>query len=605
MSEILRQDVDVRHKWALEDIFKNDELFDKELKEAEEVTKKLVSFKGKLKNKKSLLEFFKSIDRAMHLLYRVYMYSNMRLHEDASNAKYQELSMRTNSLMSIYEEMTSFVSPELAALDEKILEGFLKDKDFSPYDMMLKDAKRNKKHTLSDSEEALLSSVSSFSNGFQDAFEMLNNLEIDFGETTWIDGTKKKLTHGSYAYLLSNCKDREIRKEAREKYMAAYKKVLNTISTMYAGNVKKNWFLAKARNHATCLDSALNDSNVPKAVYDNLIESVDENVSLMHRFLHLRKKVMGLSKMFAYDTIVPMFEGVELKMPFDEAYELVAKSLEVMGKEYVDLIKKAKEDRWIDIYENKGKRSGAYQWGPYGTHPYVLLNYKETTRDIFTITHEMGHAMHSYYSKKTQPISKGFYKIFVAEVASTVNEVILIRHLLKTTNNEALKKYLLSYFIGMFKNTCFTQTMFASFEKEAHALAEKNEPLSEKALSGIYEKLSKKYDGDAIEDDEFTSLGWARIPHFYSAFYVYQYATGILSAVLIADNILKQDEEMKNGKRKTNDALTMYEKFLKTGGSDYPVDLLKQAGVDLTKKESFDSAFKVLKGAMEELEKLC
>ena len=605
MSENLRQDVELKNKWKLEDIYANEELYEKEFAEVEGLIKEVGEFKGKLKEKRFLLELFKLEDKISYLLMRVYMYPNMRLHEDASNSRYQELSMKASLVLSDYTEATSFVAPELSSLDGSFLSDVLKDKDFEKYDTAIKDALRNKKHILSDKEEAILSGISSFKDDFKNAFEMLNNLEIDFGESTWVDGTKKKLTHGTCAYIMANCKDREIRKEAREKYMAGYKKVLNTITGLYAGNVKKNWFLAKSRNHATCLDNALNASNVPKVVYNNLVESIGENTPFMHRYLKLRKKVMKLEKMYPYDTSIPMFEGVEFKMPYDEAYELVVKSLEPMGEEYVSLIKKAKTDGWIDVYENKGKRSGAYQWGPFGTHPFVLLNYKETTRDIFTITHEMGHALHSYYSKITQPVSKAYYHIFVAEVASTVNEVLLIRYLLKTTEDKALKKYLLSYLVEMFKNTCFTQTMFATFEKEAHELAENKKPLSEKALSGIYEKLIKKYDGDIIESDESSSFGWARIPHFYSAFYVYQYATGILSAVAIADSILKEAEEVKEGKIKTNDALEKYRAFLKTGSSDYPVELLKKAGVDLTKKESFDASFKVLKEALDELEGLC
>jgi len=605
VGEILRKDIDALYKWRLEDIYESEEIWESEFAQLEGLLVDITKFKGKLKSRKGLLDYFKMYDRINYLFGRVYVYSNMRLHEDSSISHYQELTMRASNMMSKLSQAVSFFTPELSALPKETLDKFLADPEFEPYNLTIKDVIRNKKFILSHKEEALLSKVSAFGGGFKDIFEMVNSLELDLPETTWLDGTKRKLTHGSYSLLQSTCKDQNIRREAFHNYMGAYKKLLNTITLMYSGNVKKNWFYAKTRGHKSCLSSALNGSNVPESVYNNLVASVDANVKYMHRFLHLRKRLLGLEKMHGYDTAIPMIEGVELKMPYDEAYDLVVKSLEPLGDEYVSVVKQAKTGGWIDVYENVGKRPGAYQWGPYGTHPYILLNYKETTRDIFTITHELGHALHSYYSDNAQPISKHSYEIFVAEVASTVNEILLIRHLLSTTTDAGLKKYLLSYLIETFRSTLFTQTMFATFELEAHTLVEKDKPISEKALSEIYTRLVKKYNGDAVEFDEESAFGWARIPHFYRAFYVYQYATGIISAVSIADAILKDADDVKSGKAKTNKALERFKKFLATGGSDYPVELLKNAGVDLTKKAPFDAAFKVLKEAVEELEKLC
>ena len=407
-----------------------------------------------------------------------------------------------------------------------------------------------------------------------------------------VDGKKVKLTHGTYAQLLQS-PDQNVRKAAFTTYYKGYENLLNTLTAVYAGSVKSDVFSATARGYKSCLEAAMFNENVPECVYTNLIESVDENCKYVHDYVAYRKTALGVERLNMYDMYVPIVEGADMSLPFEEAFDLVKKGLSVMGDEYAGLLQKAHDERWMDVYETENKRSGAYSWGSYSTKPFVLLNYSATIHDIFTIAHELGHSMHSYYSNHTQPYSKAGYAIFVAEVASTVNEVLLLKYLLSTTTDKKMKKYLLSYYLDMFRTTLFRQTMFAEFEKISHDMEQKGKPLTPKSLSDAYMKLNKKYYGPAVTHNKQIATEWARIPHFYNAFYVYKYATGITSAVNIANSILKD-----------NSFVAQYKKFLSAGGSDSPYEILKIAGVDLATRAPFDFAMNEFKDTLEQLKAL-
>ena len=407
------------------------------------------------------------------------------------------------------------------------------------------------------------------------------------------NGEKIQLTHGPYGVIMHS-EDRELRKKAFNKYYQAYTSLINVISATYYGNVKKGVFYAKAKKYPSALDKALMGEDVERSVYDNLITTVHEAIPLLNDYMAEKKKLLKLSKMYMYDVYVPVVEGAELKLDYEKAYDLVVEGLKPLGEEYCELLERARKERWIDVYEGEGKRSGAYSVAVYDTHPYVLLNYQPTTHDVFTIAHEMGHSIHSYFSNLNQPYAKADYRIFVAEVASTVNEVLLIRHLLKTEKDVKLKKYLLSYLLEMIRTTLFRQTQFAEFEQFAHQTVESGQPLTKENLSAEYLRLNKLYYGKAVESEGNIQYEWARIPHFYRAFYVYKYATGIISALAIADRILTEGKP----------AVSDYFKFLSSGGKDSPVELLKIAGVDLTDKKAFRSAFKVFSDTLEEFKTL-
>ena len=428
--------------------------------------------------------------------------------------------------------------------------------------------------------------------GFYENFSMIDNLDLPLPEIEW-NGETVNLSHGLYGIILHS-DNREKRKECYEKYYSAYTSLINTITSVYSGNVKKDVFLSKVYKYNSCLEHALFAEDVDRKVYDNLIKAVDENLPSMHRYIADRKKILGYDKHYFYDIYAPLIQGVNVKYSYDEAYELVIKGLEPLGKEYQALLRKGYEERWLDVEETEGKRNGAYSIGCPDCHPYVLLNYQRTLHEVFTIAHEMGHALHTYFSQQNQPYAKSQYKIFVAEVASTVNETLLLKYMLKEAKDESVKKYLLNYYLDSIRATLHRQTQFAEFESEAHSLAEKGEPLTKEKLCGLYENLNKKYYGEAMEYDYNISCEWARIPHFYRAFYVYKYATGITAAINIVKRILSDGEP----------AVKDYFEFLSGGGSTDPVSLLKLAGVDLSSTKPFEVAMAEFSETLTEFEKL-
>ena len=577
--------MDNKFVWAIEDIYTSNEAWEKDF---EEVSKpnSLVEFKGKLGQKDSLLRFFKEEDKLSRKLEKLSVYAMLNHDKDTRNSVYDRMVSKTTSLCADISSKTAFVVPELTSLSEETLKGFMEDEQLREYSYFLKTVLRKKKHVLSESEEKLLALGFEVTSSFREIFTKIDNADLPLTSFTY-KGQKYQLTHGTYSvYLHSD--DRGLRKKAYEEYYKAYKSLINSISSTYYGSVKKDVFYAKARNYPSAIEMALSGEDVEKKVYDNLISSVHKALPLLHKYIRQKKKALKVKTMYPYDMYCPITEGAEIKLSYPDAYNLVIEGLSVLGEEYVNLLKKAYEDRWIDVYETQGKRSGAYSVAVYDTHPYVLLNYQQTTHDVFTIAHEMGHSIHSYFSNKTQPYATADYKIFVAEVASTVNEVLLIKHLLKTTTDKKLKKYLLSYLLEMIRTTLFRQTQFAEFEEYSHSSVEKGEPLTKDGMCEEYLKLNEKYYGKALKSDDCIKYEWARIPHFYRAFYVYKYATGIISALSIAERILSE------GKSAVED----YFKFLSSGGVDAPNELLKIAGVDLTEKNTFKRAFKIFEDAL-------
>ena len=587
-----RENIDIKYKWNTEEIFSSEKEFYALLKK---VSNSICfdEYKGKLDNEKTIYDCYKKCEMVAYDLEKLSVYAMMKKDENSLNKSAIEMSDAVDNVYLKFSMNTSFISTELSSLDTDTLVKLSKSELLKDYDRDLQSIIKYKPHMLSEEGEKLLASSAKVLGGFHEIFHFIDNVDLDFPTIT-VDGKKVKVTHATYSSLLQS-QDRKVRKSAYKKYYKAYEKVLNTITSIYRGNLNKDVFLKNARKFDSCLDKALFGEEVDKKVYESLLASVNENLPVMHDYIKYRKELLSYDKLYMYDISVPMFENADIQLEYEEAYELVKEGLKPLGKDYIELLDRAKNERWIDVYENDGKRSGAYSVCVYGlNHPYVLLNHTKTTHSVFTIAHEMGHAIHSYKSNKSQPQSKADYKIFVAEVASTVNEMLLIKYLINKEQDNKVKKYLLSYYIDTIRTTLFRQTMFAEFEYIAHNMAENEEPITKEAFNKIYFDLNVKYYGDSVVSDKEISYEWARIPHFYRAFYVYKYATGIISAINISEKILSEGQT----------AVDNYFKFLSSGGSDTPTELLKIAGVDLTTKEPYVLAMNSFKNALNELKNL-
>ncbi len=580
-----------RYVWAVEDIFAS---IDDWNETYEEVEKQIdfSDFKGKLCNADSFLACMKRQEDLGRVIEKLGVYAMMLHDGDTRNSEYDALVSKVTALSVKVGEESAFVMPELTALDEKVLEGFISNPQLSDYDYMLKCVIKDKKHVLTENEEKLLAISGDALSCFKDIFTKIDNADLPLTPLKY-GGEEIPMSHGTYGVVMHGS-DRRLRKKCFKHYYGAYISLINVISATYCGSVKKDVFAARARKFDSALSLALSGEDVPETVYENLITTVNQALPSLHKYMAEKKKSLKLKRMHMYDVYAPTVTEAELKLEYDDAYELVIKGLKPLGEEYSSLLKKARDERWLDVYESKGKRSGAYSVAVYDTHPYVLLNYQKTTHDIFTIAHEMGHSIHSYFSNRTQPYAKADYKIFVAEVASTVNEVLLVKYLLKEASDEKLKKYLLLYMLEMIRTTLFRQTQFAEFEQFSHDCVEKGVPLTKDSLSEKYLEINRKYYGKAVVSDEEIKYEWARIPHFYRAFYVYKYATGIISALAIVDRILTEGQP----------AVDDYFRFLSSGGKDGPVELLKIAGVDLNDKKPFEAAFKTFDDALDEFIKI-
>lgn len=585
-----REQIDSKYKWNLNHIINGDKEFDRLYALAEKDVDCCAKFSGKLDNIETVKEMLDADQKMSMTLERLYCYAAMHSDENTKDNLYLSMQNKVENLLMRYSSNNAFIIPELISYDEAVLLDY--SKNIKDYDKFFNDIVREKAHTLSKEEEKILAESMEVTGSFSSIFSILDNADLDFPKIK-VDGKPVKLTHATFSLLMQN-NNRKVRETAFKQYYKTYSKMLLTITAIYSGNLKKDAFIARVRKFDSCLDKALFFEDVSPVVYNNLIKSVSSNLNVLHQYVNLRKNVLGYKQLHMYDMYTPLVENADIKLEYEKAFELVLKGLEPLGSDYKEGLLKSYNEGYIDVFENEGKQSGAYSNSCYGVYPYVLLNYEKTTHDVFTIAHELGHSMHSFYSAKNQPYIKANYTIFLAEVASTVNEVLLLKHILSTTTDKNVIKYLLSYYLDMFRTTLFRQTMFSEFELIAHNLTENNEAVNSDTLSEKYYELNKKYYGSALVHDKEIAIEWARIPHFYRAFYVYKYATGLTAAVNIANQILTDNK----------DAVANYKKFLSSGGSGSPVELLKIAGVDLSKSEPYEFAMKEFSDTLNKLKEL-
>lgn len=585
----------IEDTWCLEDMFESDDFWEEEFGRLQRMIFQYEDFEGTLgESADRLLEYLKFNDETNLLMERLYVYANMRYHQDMANSMYQEFAARAQKLMVEMSGASAFAEPEILEITtEKINVFFNENPELETYKRYISEILRGKNHTLDKKTETILAKSRQMANAAENIFSMYNGADIKFPSITTEEGEEIEITHGNFVPLLESM-DREVRKAAFEGVYETYGKMRNTLAATFAANLDQANFYAQVRNFSSAREMYLYGSNIPESVYDNLIETVHKNMDKMHKYVSLRKKILDVSELHMYDLYTPIAKAPDTKYSFEAAKDIVLEGLAPMGEEYIKVLEEGFDNRWIDVYENEGKRSGAYSWGAYGTHPYVLMNYHGTLDYVFTLAHEMGHAIHSYYSDANQPYVNAGYKIFVAEVASTCNESLLIQHLLKITEDEEEKAYLINHFLEQFKGTLYRQTMFAEFEKIAHSMVQNGEGVTADRLCEIYYNLNKEYFGDDIVIDKEIELEWARIPHFYNPFYVYQYATGLSAAIALSKRILEE------GKPAVED----YMKFLTGGSSQDPIELLKIAGVDMTSSEPIETALELFGNLLDELQKM-
>ncbi|MCP3026672.1 oligoendopeptidase F [Halobacillus sp. A5] len=590
-----RDELPKERTWDLESIFATDEEWYKEFEKVKEVIPEIEEYKGSIGDSADqLFKMLKLQDEISHRIGLLFTYAHMRNDQDTTNSYYQEMNAKAESLYTKVASSMSFITPEILALPEGTVDQFIKEnEDLKLYEHSLKEITRRRDHVLSEKEERLLAGFSEIASNPSQTFGALNNADLSFPSIKNDEGEEVDLTHGRYVGFLKS-ENREVRKNAFQAMYDTFGQFKNTFASTLSGNVKKNNYFATVKQYERARESALDRNNIPETVYDNLIEAVNERLPLMHRYVELRKKVLQLEELHMYDMYTPLIKDAELEVSYEEAQELVLNGLKPLGEDYVNTVKEGFTNRWIDVEENKGKRSGAYSSGHYGTNPFILMNWQDDVNNLFTLAHELGHSLHSYYTHENQPYRYGNYSIFVAEVASTCNEALLNDYMLKKTNDKKEKLYLLNNFLEGFRGTVFRQTMFAEFEHEIHIQAQNGEALTADKLTQIYYDLNKKYFGDEIVIDDEIGLEWARIPHFYMGYYVYQYSTGYAAATALAEQILSEGEP----------AVERYMSFLRAGSSDYPIEVLKQAGVDMTSKDPLYEALDVFEQKLNEMEEL-
>ena len=575
-----RAEIEQSDKWRIEDIYASDALWEEDYKRFLRECEMPCPYKGIIcERADNLALVLDEQDKADFLAEKIYVYAFMKYYEDTTNVLYQSMSGKAQMAVTKLAEKYSFVEPEILAIDDNIIKQYLEEQIVKPYRQYIEDILAGKLHILSDKEEKLLAAVQRMADAPSKIFSKFNNADIRFGYITNEKGEEIELTHGRYSALMES-NDRQVRKSAFETLYKPYSSYIHTLAETYYGDVKRAIFYANARNYTSTLEMYLTQSFIPVRVYDNLLLTVNNNLDKMHDYVALRKHELGVDELHFYDIYALMVSDYTMKVDYRQAKEMVIQALQPLGEAYVTTVREGFDNGWVDVYENTGKRNGAFSWGVYSTHPYVFLNYNDTLNDVFTVIHEMGHAMHTYYSNQTQPHIYSGYKIFVAEVASKCNETLLIHYLLKHCNDETQRKYLINRYLEQFKGTLYRQTMFAEFEKKAHSIAEQGEVLCADNLCSLYKDLNAKYFGSNMVIDKEITYEWARIPHFYTPFYVYQYATGFSAAISIATRILAGDKQTLAG----------YMKFLSSGGSMHPIDLLKLCGVDMEQPQVVEEA---------------
>lgn len=589
-----RADADPRYTWNLADIFPTDEDWQAAYAAAQRSPEKLRSYEGKLSDAKTLLEFLRYSDELSVVLDRLGNYAQRKADEDTRSAAYQEMSALFLNLAIETSRAAAFSTPEILSIPDQILEGFFREEPaLSQYRLLIDRVLRQRSHVLSPEGEALLAAAGQLGQSPDDIFSYLNDADMRFDDVLDSEGVSHAVTHGSFSALLQS-PDRTLRRAAFESLYSVYGQFRNTSAALLSAQMKQLQFFADARRYGSALEASLDENEVPAEIYHSLITAVRDGFPAMHRYVSLRKRLLGLDELHFYDLYTPIVAGQDIQVSYDEAWETALEALAPLGEDYLSLLREGRENRWIDVYENQGKRSGAYSASVYGVHPYVLLNYTGKLDDMFTLVHEMGHSLHSCLSNRTQPVTYAHYVIFVAEVASTCNEALLMRHLLSKTNDPERRAYLINHFLEQFRTTLYRQTLFAEFELWCSEQIRTGQALTAESLSARYAELCREYYGEEIVLDEQIALEWARIPHFYYDFYVYQYATGFSAAVALSERILREGEP----------AVRDYLAFLSGGSSKDPVSLLRGAGVDMSSPEPVRSALRQFSDLVDELEQL-
>lgn len=590
-----RSEMDPEYTWRLEDIYSDEAIWEEDFVQVRSLFSQLEQYQGSVgKSAQALLEVLSLSEQAERKAEKLFVYARMRRDEDNARSRYQAMCDRAESLSVELSSCTAYIVPEILTIPEDTLKAYLKEMpELGIYEHFVDELLRQRQHILSPDEEKILAMTADLSLASKSIFTMLNNADIKFPIIKDEEGNEVELTKGRYGSFMESG-DRRVRKDAFEAMYSSYGKVINTVGATLNSSVKADIFYARTRKYPSALEASLDQDNVPPAVYDRLIESVHANLAPMYKYMELRKRILKADELHMYDIYVPLVSEYKVNIPYEDAKKKVLEALQPLGEEYLSHLKAGLEDGWVDVYENEGKTSGAYSWGTYDTKPYVLMNYDNRLDDMFTLAHEMGHSLHSFYSNRKQPYVYAQYSIFVAEVASTVNESLLMDYLLKNSQDRQQKIYLLNHYLEEFRGTVFRQTMFAEFEKIIHEKVEQGEALTPESFNQIYLDLNRLYYGPNVVMDDEIQIEWARIPHFYSAFYVYKYATGFSTATALKQQILTEGKT----------AVDRYLNFLSSGSSDYPIEILKRAGVDLMTPEPVNAGLKYFGQLVDELEKL-
>lgn len=587
-----RSEIEDCYKWNLEDLIPSKEALEALIRKVEESIPVYETYKGSLGSSAAVLAEFLAFDGDLDEMFsRLFAYAQQKSDEDTAVGEYQALLSRVTTLSVKAMEASSFAEPEILAIPGPVMDEFLKTEELSHYRLHLKRILAKKEHMLTEAEERILSAASAVTQAPSNIFRMFNNADARFPSIIGENGEKTEVTHGRFIKLMSS-RNRSVREAAFHAFYSVYRQYANTVASTYEGNVKQACFYAKMRKYGSSREYYLSENEIPERVYDNLLKAVHENLPLLHRYVAIRKRELGLDALHMYDLYAPLTEDYERKVPLEEAKKLILEGLKPLGEEYAEILKQGFENRWIDVYENQGKRSGAYSNSVYGVHPYVLMSYEDTMESVLTMAHEMGHSLHSWYSGHSQTATYSHYKIFVAEVASTCNEVLLLRHLISKAENKAEQKFLLNEFLEKFRGTFFRQAMFAEFEWKTHQMCREGTPLTKDVLCSLYHNLNAEYFGSDITVDSDIDFEWERIPHFYRPFYVYQYSTGFAAATAIAGRILSGDQKTLDG----------YFEFLKGGCSMTPVELLKLCGIDMETPDVVGEAMRVFEELLNEFE---
>lgn len=588
-----RNDLEERLTWDTSLIYKEDEDFYKDIDESKDLAEQLRKYKGKItENADSLLDFLKDYENLMRKLYKAGVYASLKSDEDTRVSKYQEMTQTISIVDSEISQKLSFITPEILGEDYEKIKSLLEEKEeLKVYDHYFEDLFRSKDHVLSEDQEKIIASFSKLRENPVTTYMIFSNADMKFPSVEK-DGEEVSLSDANFT-LLEEDKDRDFRRRVYETYYGVYKQFENTAASLLDGEITSHNIVSKIRGYDSARQMSLSVNNLDEEIYDNLLEVVHDNMDIHRNYTTLRKNFLGVDDLGFHDIYVPLVKDYDRKIEFDEARDIVLEAVKPLGEEYVKVARKGFEQRWFDVMPNEGKRSGAYSSGSYDTQPYILLNHTDSIGDVFTIAHELGHSMHSYYTRKTQPFIYGSYSIFLAEIASTTNELLLLDYMLENSQSEEETAYLLDYFVNQFKSTVFRQTLFAEFEHEVNKLVAKGEPIPAARLDKIYGDLNRDYFGKDIDVDEFISTEWSRIPHFYMFYYVFQYATGFMSAVALSQKILKGTDEDREA----------YLNYLKAGESEYPIDVLKKAGVDMTSKDAMQKAMDVAREALRDLRK--